>query len=559
MKLGVSYSVFNGIELLEDSIKQIRNYVDYICVVFQKVDWYGKNNLKDSDLQILINLKNKGLINKLVCYELKGLARNSIEAKKLETEKRNIGRNYCIKNNCTHYLDLDVDEFFIPDEFQEAKKFIEYNEIDYTFCNIVEYYKIPIFRKKKISNIMIPFICKLDIEKKLGTNNVGLKIDPTRGYILDDKDVSYIFQQEQIKMHHMTGIRTDLLNKFQSTSQSVINRSNLNEIVNDINKISDDNLVFSTKGFNFNGIVEYNDLEEVEDIFNIRLNKIKLGVGYSVFNGCELLEHSIKQIRKYVDYIVVSYQEKNYYGETAILDRDYKILFDLKNKGMIDELYCFKIDEYAEKNNGDEAQKIESRKRQENRIRCLKAGMTHFLDIDCDEFYITEQFIKAKKFIETHNINYSVVEYVNYYKNPTIQLTRNENNPRYCPFICKIKEDEDLTFGDKFCSFRINDRLISVDKSRWYNTRDKIYLFDSDKIMMHHMTGVRINISDKYQNYSGRSEDISKNIDFLTNTINQFTGEGKINSKFNTLLYLPVNSRMKTIENIFNIPMGMFK
>ena len=41
MNLGVSYNVFDGEELLEGSIFQIRNEVDYISVVYQSISNFG--------------------------------------------------------------------------------------------------------------------------------------------------------------------------------------------------------------------------------------------------------------------------------------------------------------------------------------------------------------------------------------------------------------------------------------------------------------------------------------------------------------------------------------
>ena len=38
-KLGVSYNLFNGEELLEASIKSIRQNVDYINVIYQEYSW----------------------------------------------------------------------------------------------------------------------------------------------------------------------------------------------------------------------------------------------------------------------------------------------------------------------------------------------------------------------------------------------------------------------------------------------------------------------------------------------------------------------------------------
>ena len=53
MKLGVSYNIFDGEELLENSIKSIRENVDYISVVYQEVSNFG--NPCDENLIPLLN------------------------------------------------------------------------------------------------------------------------------------------------------------------------------------------------------------------------------------------------------------------------------------------------------------------------------------------------------------------------------------------------------------------------------------------------------------------------------------------------------------------------
>lgn len=67
MKLGISYNLFDGEELLEKSILSIRENVDYISVVFQMVSNLGdicNPNIKNQ----LIELKSKGLINDFYLY-----------------------------------------------------------------------------------------------------------------------------------------------------------------------------------------------------------------------------------------------------------------------------------------------------------------------------------------------------------------------------------------------------------------------------------------------------------------------------------------------------------
>ena len=57
MKLGVSYNIFDGEELLEGSIKQIKDQVDYISVVYQTISNFG-NSCNEDLVNFLNKLKN---------------------------------------------------------------------------------------------------------------------------------------------------------------------------------------------------------------------------------------------------------------------------------------------------------------------------------------------------------------------------------------------------------------------------------------------------------------------------------------------------------------------
>ena len=67
-KWGVSYSVFDGIELLEHRIKSIRNSCDYVNVVYSDISWYG-HKTDDDILSILQDLKEKKLIDEIIYYK----------------------------------------------------------------------------------------------------------------------------------------------------------------------------------------------------------------------------------------------------------------------------------------------------------------------------------------------------------------------------------------------------------------------------------------------------------------------------------------------------------
>ena len=59
MKLGISYNLFDGEELLESSIKSVRNEAFHINVVYQTTSYYG-NKTENGVGKLLLKLKEKG-------------------------------------------------------------------------------------------------------------------------------------------------------------------------------------------------------------------------------------------------------------------------------------------------------------------------------------------------------------------------------------------------------------------------------------------------------------------------------------------------------------------
>lgn len=269
MKLAVGYNCFNGVELLEHSIKQIRNKVDYIIVSYQEKDWYGINKISIQDIQLLNDLKNRKIIDSLNCFVISSYVKKPIQAKLLEIQKRNNMKNYCENKGFDFYLDMDVDEFYKEEEFENIKKYIEENNIDYSYCRFIDYYNEPIFRNKKLSKSYVPFICKLKKNKKLGLNTMSnIVMDPTRGYIINKEDVTYIIPEDKLIMHHMSNVRKNLKEKYLSSSMAILERLKINDLVKNVNMINKNNLEFNNRFFKTK-LPETYYFEEVENIFGI--------------------------------------------------------------------------------------------------------------------------------------------------------------------------------------------------------------------------------------------------------------------------------------------------
>jgi len=223
VKIGVSYNLFDGEELLEASIKSIRNNVYYISVVYQTVSNFG--NPANSGLrEQLEKLKEDGLIDEIYLYEpdLK------LEAYQNEMKKRDIGLRLAKKNGCNYFLGMDTDEFYDEEEFSNALDRIIASNVTTSAVSIIDYIKSPenqivgnfTFTPSELEpyNYYVPFLVKI---KKLGWQNHGkcyfpCLVDPTRK--LSHMGRFKLFSVQEVAMHHMTTVRKDLNKKYQNTS-----------------------------------------------------------------------------------------------------------------------------------------------------------------------------------------------------------------------------------------------------------------------------------------------------------------------------------------------------
>ena len=239
MKLGVSYIAFDGIELLEHSIKQIRKHVDYVQVIYQGTSWFG-HPIKNEDLITLNSLKIKGLVDELTKFQdfipLKDSRANSIsKAKVYEKTKRELGLKSALRRGCTHYLCMDVDEFYQEEQFAAAKSEIEKNDYGLTAVRFINYVNIPTLHRG-YDPARVPFICKIN-EKSFMTSRFFVKCDPTRG-IASQVKTTHDFDPESITMHHMESIRKDLKTKYEATTRAIFKRYATAALIDNIKKTS---------------------------------------------------------------------------------------------------------------------------------------------------------------------------------------------------------------------------------------------------------------------------------------------------------------------------------
>lgn len=211
MKLGLSYNLFDGEELLKSSILSVRDNCDYINIIYQKVSNLG-NPCSNNVLDLLNDLRKESLIDQAYLFE----PDLSLPAGKNEIKKRNIGLKLAKQHGCSHFLSIDTDEFYDREQFRSAKEYIAKTKTEISACHFLNYIQEPIYQMEDLSFYCVPFISKIKYFSKFReSNQFPVLVDPSRK--LNGKRFKY-FEPDELVMHHMTYVRTNLEVKFNNSS-----------------------------------------------------------------------------------------------------------------------------------------------------------------------------------------------------------------------------------------------------------------------------------------------------------------------------------------------------
>ena len=174
MKLAAIYNVFDGLELLEGSIMQIRQSVDCVIIVAQEVSNFGEYD--PFVYPYCEYLKSIGLVDHVIKY-----TPHNGNAMQRETQKRQIGIDFAKSGGYTHFFCLDCDEYYFPDELQQAKEELCFHGCGGAVVSMRTYYKSPSFMLENPESYYVPFIHTLHQNTTTGPKNrYPFYVDPTR-------------------------------------------------------------------------------------------------------------------------------------------------------------------------------------------------------------------------------------------------------------------------------------------------------------------------------------------------------------------------------------------
>lgn len=229
----VSYNIFDGEELLKDSILSIRDSVDFISVVYQETSNFG-NKCSDNLVPLLNELHDSKLIDYLYKYEPKF----NITPHFNEINKRNIGYFISMNNNMDYHMSMDSDEFYLKQEFDYMKNYYIDNDLDSAYCQMLTYYKSKEYILDPPEDYYVSLFYKVNQYNNYYFHaQAPVLVDPTRRM---DSGSYKLFNREELQMHHMSYIRDDINIKFQNSSANK-NFNNIDKVIEYYNNWNEGN------------------------------------------------------------------------------------------------------------------------------------------------------------------------------------------------------------------------------------------------------------------------------------------------------------------------------
>lgn len=202
---------------------------------------------------------------------------------------------------------------------------------------------------------------------------------------------------------------------------------------------------------------------------------MKLCAIYNIWDGACLLQGSVNCIIDHVELVIIVYSNVSNKGEVFFplpyiqgLTRNPKVKF-VKYDPQIE------LGGYANETN----------KRNVGLHYAKNLGVTHFLFMDCDEYY--DNFGLAVEAYNESGHSGSVCRLETYFKLPTLRFDKQEDY--YVPFIHELKHD--TRAGNQSYPF-------FADPTRRVNEHDVVEL----PIVMHHFSWCRLDIMRKVRNSS---------------------------------------------------------
>lgn len=212
-KIGLGIICFEGTEHLESIISELNDLLDVIVIHKQDISYCG-NKIDKEDLDEINRLKDIGLVNDIISF--KNI--DNLPYREQECIKRNRTIEYLQKQGCDYVHIIDSDEFYEHNEFKNALEYIIDNDIEVSYCRYLNYYHDLRHYIVMPFKCYVPFLFKSIYRFQFNGQDFSGASDPTRRVKKPQNVENYIFEWNNLKMHHLSWIRNDIRKKINNWS-----------------------------------------------------------------------------------------------------------------------------------------------------------------------------------------------------------------------------------------------------------------------------------------------------------------------------------------------------
>jgi len=226
-RTAVAFNLFDGEEILIDSLLSYRPYVHKLIVVYQCKGHYGSDHSNPNLERGLKYLKSIGLVDELIKFSNFDIATDEVQFQRLSTDKMNLAIAKARELGCSHLMWVDNDEFFISRQlrymifyqfkFWRPKNQFHPNKLMSIGGAVqhVQYYKSPKFQKKEREGEFIATFIPIDCSNVRFESFRGssVPISPDR---TPNVECLVAFSRIEVQMHHLSMVRYSLKDKSRS-------------------------------------------------------------------------------------------------------------------------------------------------------------------------------------------------------------------------------------------------------------------------------------------------------------------------------------------------------
>jgi hypothetical protein len=211
--IAACYTVFNGEELLEKSMQQMADVVDFFVICYQETSNKGEKNPG-------LGAKLRALSLKFNCIFAEFKPVLSENTKENERNKHQLMLQYARSKGATHVILAACDHFYRTNELKRAVATSVLSGFDVTFTAMFTYYKRPTWQLFPKEEYFMPLVIKLHPETAIvQTRTYPVLVDPSVKVNTCKK--WWVFPIQECALHHYSMVRDDINSKFKNAAASI--------------------------------------------------------------------------------------------------------------------------------------------------------------------------------------------------------------------------------------------------------------------------------------------------------------------------------------------------